>query len=109
MQGLCRGKGIAKPLEMRNTSPTRLRLEPIHKGEPLVDFPVRNGRSGPAHDFAKAEVDPLQRRRLGAGFGPTPWAKLGRMFEGFFPSCTAAKACAVRSHDQGAWVWRRRS
>jgi len=23
--------------------------------------------------------------------------------------CTAAKACAVRSHDQGAWVWRRRS
>jgi hypothetical protein len=31
------------------------------------------------------------------------------MSEGFFFSCTAAKVCAVRSHDQGAWVWRRRS
>jgi hypothetical protein len=72
----------------------------------LVDA---SARRGPRAGFAKTEVTPLQRRRLRAGGAPIPWAKLDRMSEGFFSSCTAAKACAVRSHDQGAWVWRRRS
>jgi hypothetical protein len=72
---------------------------------------VRTLAASPAdrRGFAKPEVTALQRRRLRAGDAPIPWAKLDRMSEGFFPSCTAAKACAVRSHDQGAWVWRRRS
>ena len=47
--------------------------------------------------------------RDGGWRAPIASAKLARMSEGFFLSCTAAKACAVRSHDQGAWVWRRRS
>jgi hypothetical protein len=40
---------------------------------------------------------------------PSLSAKLARMSDGFFLSCTGAMTCAVRSHDQGAWVWRRRS
>ena len=51
-------------------------------------------------------ITSLARPRDGAGAAS---AKLVCMSEGLFSSCTAAKACAVRSHDQGAWVWRRRS
>jgi hypothetical protein len=64
---------------------------------------------GAGAGFATSEVTPLQRRGLAAGDRSLASAKLVRMSEGFFISCTAAKACAVRSHDQGAWVWRRRS
>jgi len=31
------------------------------------------------------------------------------MFDRRPPSCTGAPRCAVRSHDQGAWPWRRAS
>jgi hypothetical protein len=52
---------------------------------------------------------PRSPARDEGGRVPMPWAKLDRMSEGFLFSCTVAIACAVRSHDQGAWVWRRGS
>jgi hypothetical protein len=70
---------------------------------------IRPRRTRDVRAFARFEVTSRQRRGPAAGERSMASAKLVRMSEGFFSSCTAAKACAVRSHDQGAWVWRRRS
>src|SRR3954470_9384119 len=79
---------------------------PHRRGRWLAPRHLRSSSVVRGAGFAEPEGRAPERRGLVAGDTAEASAKLARMTEGSRSSCTAAKACAVRSHDQGAWVWR---
>jgi len=98
-------KGLPNPAKCALRHYAAIAVGAKVRDNPRFDDGFGAGRGG----FASGQAMPLQRRGLAPGGATMASAKLVRMSKGFFSSCSGAKACAVRSHDQGAWVWRRRS